>query len=44
LIIVNPPFPLQADLRSFMPVLAQLLSPAATARIDWLAREAVRGR
>jgi 23S rRNA (adenine2030-N6)-methyltransferase len=44
LIIVNPPFPLQADLRSFMPVLAQLLSPAATARIDWLAHEAVRGR
>jgi 23S rRNA (adenine2030-N6)-methyltransferase len=44
LIIVNPPFPLQADLRSFMPVLARLLSPAATARIDWLAHEAVRGR
>ena len=44
LIIVNPPFPLQADLRNFMPVLARLLSPAATARIDWLAHEAVAGR
>jgi len=44
LIIVNPPFPLQPDLRSFMPVLARLLSPAAAARIDWLAREAVPDR
>ena len=44
LIIVNPPFPLQPDLRSFMPVLAQLLSPAAAARLDWLAHEAVPKR
>jgi 23S rRNA (adenine2030-N6)-methyltransferase len=44
LIIVNPPFPLQPDLRSFMPVLARLLSPDAASSIDWLAHETVPGR
>jgi len=37
LVIVNPPFTLEADLRGFMPVLARMLSPAATGRTDWLA-------
>jgi 23S rRNA (adenine2030-N6)-methyltransferase len=37
LIIVNPPFTLEADLRSFMPLLAKALSPAATWGTDWLA-------
>jgi 23S rRNA (adenine2030-N6)-methyltransferase len=37
LIIVNPPFPLEPDLRTSMPVLAGLLTPNAAARIDWLA-------
>jgi 23S rRNA (adenine2030-N6)-methyltransferase len=36
LLIANPPFTLEADLRDFMPVLASLLSPAATARADRL--------
>jgi 23S rRNA (adenine2030-N6)-methyltransferase len=36
LIIVNPPFTLEADLRSFLPLLAKMLSPAATGRIDRL--------
>ena len=36
LIIVNPPFTLEADLRGFVPVLAKMLSPSATARTDWL--------
>ena len=44
LIIINPPFSLQSDLRALMPVLARLLSPDAASRIDWLAREAVPGR
>jgi 23S rRNA (adenine2030-N6)-methyltransferase len=44
LIIVNPPFTLQADLRSFMPALAGVLAPAAASRIDWLAPEGLPGR
>jgi 23S rRNA (adenine2030-N6)-methyltransferase len=39
LIVVNPPFTLEPDLRTFMPGLAQTLSPTAVSRIDWLARE-----
>jgi 23S rRNA (adenine2030-N6)-methyltransferase len=40
LIIVNPPFPLERDLRTFMPMLGQALRPDAVARTDWLARQA----
>ncbi len=36
LIIVNPPFTLEADLRGFMPVLAGMLAPVATGWTDWL--------
>jgi 23S rRNA (adenine2030-N6)-methyltransferase len=36
LIIVNPPFTLDADLRGFMPVLAKMLAPRASARTQWL--------
>ena len=39
LVVVNPPFTLERDLQSFMPVLASLLSPDAANRIDWLAGE-----
>jgi 23S rRNA (adenine2030-N6)-methyltransferase len=44
LIIVNPPFTLQPDLRGSMPVLARMLSAQAASRLDWLAHEAVPGR
>jgi 23S rRNA (adenine2030-N6)-methyltransferase len=36
LIVVNPPFTLEPDLRIFMPWLGRTMSPAAVARIDWL--------
>jgi 23S rRNA (adenine2030-N6)-methyltransferase len=39
LIVVNPPFTLQADLRVFMPALGRTLSPVAAIGIDWLAAE-----
>lgn len=39
LIVVNPPFKLQADLQIFMPALGRTLSPQATSRTDWLAQE-----
>lgn len=37
LIIVNPPFTLEADLRDAMPLLARTLSAQAAWRVDWLA-------
>jgi 23S rRNA (adenine2030-N6)-methyltransferase len=37
LIVVNPPFTLEPDLRTLMPALSRMLSPAAASRIDWLA-------
>ncbi len=39
LIVVNPPFTLEADLRLLMPALGGLLSPRAAWRTDWLAQE-----
>jgi 23S rRNA (adenine2030-N6)-methyltransferase len=39
LILANPPFTLEAELRALMPALALLFSTEATARIDWLAGE-----
>jgi 23S rRNA (adenine2030-N6)-methyltransferase len=39
LVVVNPPFTLEGDLRNFTPVLCRLLSPDAASRIDWLARQ-----
>ena len=39
LIVVNPPFTLEPDLRILMPALCRLLSPEAAARTDWLAPE-----
>jgi 23S rRNA (adenine2030-N6)-methyltransferase len=44
LIIVNPPFTLQPDLRGSMPALARMLSAEAASRLDWLAPEAVPSR
>jgi 23S rRNA (adenine2030-N6)-methyltransferase len=37
LIIANPPFTLEPDLRAFLPCLSQILAPAARFRIDRLA-------
>jgi 23S rRNA (adenine2030-N6)-methyltransferase len=37
LVVVNPPFQLDAELRRLMPKLARWLAPEATSRIDWLA-------
>jgi 23S rRNA (adenine2030-N6)-methyltransferase len=39
LVVVNPPYTLERDLRIFMPPLCRLLSPQAAARTDWLAPE-----
>jgi 23S rRNA (adenine2030-N6)-methyltransferase len=38
-IVVNPPFTLEQDLRALMPALCRILSPAAVARTDRLAPE-----
>lgn len=37
LIVVNPPFKLDADLRALLPALARLFAPQGACRIDWLA-------
>jgi len=39
LILVNPPYPLESELKVVLPVLARLLGPGSSHRIDWLARE-----
>jgi len=39
LVVVNPPFTLEAELRRLMPALGAALSPQARHRLDWLARE-----
>jgi len=39
LIIVNPPFPLERELRVLLPALARSLAPAGSYRLDWLAAE-----
>jgi len=36
-ILLNPPFKLDAELRLLLPALARILSPEAACRIDWLA-------
>jgi len=38
-IIANPPYPLESELRTLLPALTRLLAPAGAYRIDWLARE-----
>jgi 23S rRNA (adenine2030-N6)-methyltransferase len=43
LIVVNPPFTLERDLRALMPTLAEILSPEAAARTEWLAAEGPAG-
>ena len=37
LIVVNPPFKLDAELRALLPELGRMLSPHAAYRLDWLA-------
>jgi 23S rRNA (adenine2030-N6)-methyltransferase len=39
LIVVNPPFTLEQDLRVLVPALGEVLSPEATGRTDWLVPE-----
>jgi 23S rRNA (adenine2030-N6)-methyltransferase len=39
LIIVNPPFPLEAQLRAVLAALTRLLAVEGTYRLDWLARD-----
>jgi len=39
LIIVNPPFPLERELRVILPVFTRLLAPMGAYRLDWLAGE-----
>jgi 23S rRNA (adenine2030-N6)-methyltransferase len=43
LVIVNPPFTLEAELRVLLPGLARIFAPQGAARIDWLAREGSPG-
>jgi 23S rRNA (adenine2030-N6)-methyltransferase len=38
LIMVNPPFPLERELRMILPALARWLAPTGTYRLDWLSR------
>jgi 23S rRNA (adenine2030-N6)-methyltransferase len=39
LILLNPPFRLDAQLRALLPELGRILSPEAACRVEWLARE-----
>ena len=39
LIVVNPPYPLEQELRVLLPGLGRLFSPAAAHRLDWLVQE-----
>ena len=36
LIVVNPPFTLEADLQALVPALGRILAPQGTHRLDWL--------
>ncbi len=39
LVVVNPPYPLEEELRILLPALVRAFSPHASHRIDWLTRE-----
>ena len=39
LIVVNPPFPLERELRVILPALVRLLAPTGTYRVEWLSGE-----
>jgi 23S rRNA (adenine2030-N6)-methyltransferase len=39
LILVNPPYTLEPELRRLLPVLGRILSPSAAYSLDWLAQE-----
>jgi 23S rRNA (adenine2030-N6)-methyltransferase len=38
-IVVNPPYPLESELRTILPTLVRSLAPAGSYRIDWLGGE-----
>jgi 23S rRNA (adenine2030-N6)-methyltransferase len=40
LIVVNPPFALESELRTLLPALVRLIAPAGSSRLDWIASEA----
>lgn len=42
LIVVNPPYTLEGELRRMLPALARMLAPQGTARLDWLAADPKR--
>ncbi len=39
LVVINPPFTLERELRTFLPALAQIFSPNGAHHADWLSRE-----
>jgi 23S rRNA (adenine2030-N6)-methyltransferase len=39
MIVVNPPFPLERELRVILPVLTRRLAPRGAYRLDWLSKE-----
>jgi 23S rRNA (adenine2030-N6)-methyltransferase len=39
LVVVNPPYTLEQELRILLPVLARLFSPTAASMVDWLVQE-----
>jgi 23S rRNA (adenine2030-N6)-methyltransferase len=39
LIVVNPPYKLDAELRARLPELGRIFSSRASSQLDWLARE-----
>jgi 23S rRNA (adenine2030-N6)-methyltransferase len=39
LILANPPYPLESEMKIVLPTLAHLLGPNGSHRVDWLARE-----
>ena len=40
LVIVNPPYALERELKTLLPVFVRVLSPNTASRLDWLSREA----
>ncbi len=44
LLMVNPPFTLERDLRVLMPAVCRLLAPEAGVKTDWLAREQAKAQ
>jgi len=39
LVVVNPPYPLERELRIILPALTRLLAPTGAYHVDWLSGE-----